>query len=91
MSTGEQEGDYWARLWRRGFRGQSTGALAEQRVLLLNFSSREKKKEENIWRRKIFFAKEKTNREGRGGKYFDKESIVLLEENISRRIFFGGE
>ena len=35
MSTREQEGDYWARLWRRGFRGQSTGALAEQRVLIL--------------------------------------------------------
>ena len=36
----------------------------------MNFSLRKKEKEENIWRREIFFANEKTNGEGKVGKYF---------------------
>ena len=39
----------------------------------------EKEKEENIWRREIFFAdeKEKEKREGKVRKYLEKENIYL--------------
>ena len=36
--------------------------------------------EENIWRREIFFAKEKQIREGKEGKYLEKEKILSAEE-----------
>ena len=35
---------------------------------------------ENIWRGKYFFASEKKNREGNGGKYLEKEIIFFAEE-----------
>ena len=54
-------------------------------------STTEAEKEENIWRREIFFTEEEKNGDRRGGKYLDKESIVLLKENILRVIFFRGE
>ena len=82
MSTGEQEGDYWARLWRRGFRGQSTGALAEKKRKIFGegkyFMQRRRQTEKEFGEGKYFFAEEKKNGERRGGKYLDKESIVLL-------------
>ena len=42
----------------------------------------EKKKEENIWRRNIsFFAEEKENGEGRGGKYLDMDFFLEERKN----------
>ena len=40
----------------------------------------EKEKEENIWRRKILFAEEKKIKEGKQGKYLEKEKILSAEE-----------
>ena len=34
-----------------------------------------KEKEDNIWRRKIFFAQEKKNGEGKGEQSLEKENI----------------
>ena len=48
-----------------------------------------REKEENIWRRKIsfckgegkyFFVQENKNRDGKGGKYLEKENIFLVED-----------
>ena len=38
---------------------------------------KEKEKEENIWKRKIFLAEEKINGAGKGGKYLEKEKIAV--------------
>ena len=38
----------------------------------------EDKRRRNLEKGNIFFAEEKKNGEGRGGKYLDKESIILL-------------
>ena len=61
-------------------------------VLFMEEKKTEKEKEGNIQRRKIYFlADEKKNREGKGGKYFKKENIVLWrrrrseKENVWRR------
>ena len=50
----------------------------------------EKEKEENIWRRKIFFA-EKKNGEGKGEKYLEKENIFILRMRRKRMIYFEKE
>ena len=61
MSTGEQEGDYWARLWRRGFRGQSTGALAEKKRKIFRegkyFMQRRRQTEKEFGEGKYFFCR----------------------------------
>ena len=44
------------------------------------FLQMEKEKEENIWRRKILFAEEKKIKEGKEGKYLEKEKILSAEE-----------
>ena len=46
----------------------------------------EKEKEENIWRREIFFAdeKEKEKREGKVRKYLEKENIYLWRRRKNR-------
>ena len=57
----------------------------------------EKEKEENIWRREIFFAdeKEKEKREGKVRKYLEKENIYLWrrrkKQRRKRRKIFGEE
>ena len=40
----------------------------------------EKEKEDNIWRRMIFFCGEEKNGEGKVGKYLAKEDIYFLGE-----------
>ena len=57
----------------------------------------EKEKEDNIWRRKIFFCGEEKNGDGKVGKYLAKERIHFLgkkkkKENIWRKeVFLCGE
>ena len=44
----------------------------------------EKEKEENIWKRKIFFLGGEKNREGKGEQYLEMENIFSVEENKNR-------
>ena len=77
--------------------GQRRETFGGRIYFLCNSRKMEKEKEENIWRREIFFAdeKEKEKREGKVRKYLEKENIYLWrrrkKQRRKRRKIFGEE
>ena len=49
----------------------------EENIWRKIFFAEEKEKEANIWKTTMFFAEEKQKEERKGGKYLEKENIVL--------------
>ena len=53
--------------------------------------STKEKKEENIWRRKIFFAEGTINGGGKGGSYPKMENMFFTEEKKNREVLILGQ
>ena len=57
----------------------------KRRKVFCEGNNMEKVKEENAWRKKIyFFAEGKKNGEGKGGKYFEKENVTIRGQTIKQ-------
>ena len=56
-------------------------------VFFVEGEKTEKEKEENIWRRKVFFSEEKKIGDGKGGNYLEKENIFLWRRRKRSKIF----